>query len=200
MFLSRSSTLRKVKEASSRLGNMALVKLIVHRVQFLKIVLFTAVFYRGTEACVSHDGCPGLNLCCNYVCRSTCANHSCILNSNCGGDFYCCYDTCQTSCVGHSCKFDMDCGAPNEYCCYDTCQVGTCSLAGWVIALIVIAVCIVLVDVGVLLSFCTRRRRPGMTVTAPLVFPGSNDNCGTAYLQRNISTPPYVFYMKVQRI
>ena len=171
----------------------------------LKIVLFAtvyAVFYRRTEACVSHDGCPGLNLCCNYVCRSSCINHSCILNSNCGDDSYCCYDTCQASCVGRSCKFDMDCGAPNELCCYDTCQVGTCSLADWAIALVVIAVCIVLVNVGVLLSFSARRRkRHYLTVTAPLVLSGSNDNySANNYQQPNISTPPYIFCTKAQRI
>ena len=172
----------------SCLGNMALVKV-------LSFVAIFAVFYQETEGCLSNNDCPGSLLCCNYrVCLPSCVNQSCILNSNCGGSSYCCNSICRLSCVDHYCDFDMDCGAPNEYCCYNTCEKGTCSLAGWAIALIVIGACTALVIFGIALCLFARRRRPAMIVTAPAVVPASNVNYGAVYPQPHIPAPPYAYY------
>ena len=170
---------------------MALVKLLSF------FAIFAMLLYRETDAisCVSKGDCHESEFCCNNVCRPSCVNYSCIFNSNCGDDSYCCNDICRLNCVGHSCYSDIDCGAPNEYCCYETCQEGTCYLAGWAIALIVIAVCIVLVIFGVALCvFAFRRRRPDVIVTVPAVVPGSNVNYGALYSQPNVSTPHYTYY------
>ena len=177
------------------------------KMAFLKVLSFVAIFavlYResGVDAsCTGNGDCPGfMNIyCCKGQCLSSCIDHSCDKNSDCGDDSNCCNsDTCQLSCVGHSCNSDSNCGGFDEYCCHDKCEVGTCFLAGWTIALIVIGVFIVFTILGVTLRRCTiGRRTTGLIVTAPVIIHGSDVNYGAVYPQPDAPLPKY--YQPIQQ-
>ena len=125
----------------------------------LKVLWFLAIFallYRESEAgkfCFSTSDCPGLNVCCQSECLSSCVGHSCMVNSDCGG-------------------------VSDEYCCGDKCQVGRCGLPGWAIALIVFAVFSLLIAGARLCCCAIRQRTPGLIVAVPVAVAGSNVNYG----------------------
>lgn len=73
---------------------------------------------------------------------------------------------CKDDCIGQSCEFHSDCGdTNNEYCCDSTCQIGPCSLAGWIVAIVLaVAIAGIAIIVGIALCcFCMyRRETPGI--------------------------------------
>ncbi|CAB4038599.1 Hypothetical predicted protein [Paramuricea clavata] len=146
------------------------------KVQILFVLALFAVFYGQTQVqgCYSDSDCfSSFEKCCkprwsSNECAYSCAGKSCNSNTDCGSE-YCCNNVCRGSCSGYSCILDSDCGGYNEYCCNYTCKTGTCGLASWIVAVIVL--CIlggVATIVGIVLCvYCSNRRRsPGLVVTA----------------------------------
>ena len=188
----------------------AIEKMALH-IRVLMFIAFLALLWQEIKgkSCVVDSDCPVSNVCCDYSCvfGSDCSGQTCTWNSDCNG-LYCCNDICQYSCLGHYCSFDMDCGGSNENCCSNTCQDGTC-LAGWAIALIVIASLAVFgIILGVMLCWCCsyRRSNPGHVFVNPPINPapraavvtGSTVNYGTVYPAPNAPPPPY-YHQPTQR-
>lgn len=145
------------------------------------LLAFFAVFCGQTQVqgdCDSDYDCfPNFQECCKPIwgrskCADSCVGKSCNHNTDCGSGEYCCNNVCRGSCLGYSCVLDSDCRGYNEYCCNYSCEKGTCGLASWIVAVIVL--CIlggVATIVGIVLCVhCSNRRRsPGLVVTAARV-------------------------------
>ena len=136
------------------------------------------------ESCIFHRDCAPGESCCgsdDKSCATTCIGKSCTLNNHCATGESCCDsdDRCATTCIGKSCTFDNDC-ATGECCDSDgKCKTDNCDLlAGWIIAVIVIGIIVVVViplAVFVFCRFCDaggaaswrRPARGGVIVTQP---------------------------------
>ena len=106
----------------------------------------------------------------------------CLSDSSCSFLQYCCEkkigladNVCRSNCIGLFCSENSDC-APNECCGSDNkCQEGSCSLSGWIVAVIVINVIVVIAIPIAVIVFCcccaaAASRRPargGVVVAQP---------------------------------
>ena len=106
----------------------------------------------------------------------------CLSDSSSSFLQYCCEkkigfadNVCRSNCIGLFCSENSDC-APNECCGSDNkCQEGSCSLAGWIVAVIVISVIVVIaIPTGIIVFCCccaaAASRRPargGVVVAQP---------------------------------
>ena len=97
-------------------------------VKVILVAAFVALLYKETKAFCDRDSeCPGLQTCCNSICRYSCSlGNVCAAKSDCI-DSYCCNSFCRKTCIGQFCTSNSQCGHPSNYCCNDECQAHNCS-------------------------------------------------------------------------
>ncbi len=125
------------------------------------------------EFCRSDTDCGGPQECCSLLnhCTTHGCRHQCLSNGDCSNDTVCCIkghsfdkNSCKDSCLGESCQSDRDCGniglcCGSDYFCTDKCSVNPKRLGAWIITTIVISIGFVVLLVGVLGVFYTRRKK-----------------------------------------
>ena len=190
--------LRRVPETKTAAMMASIRKNAVVCVLFLTLYVFVQA-----KACISDSECRHgyAQYCCerrypeDNVCRSNCIGESCIFDTDCATEESCCggSNKCNTSCVGKSCSYDGDC-ATEETCCGYKCKSGSCSLAGWIVAVIVISVLVVIVlPIGVVVFCCfcaagaaSSWRRPGQVI---ITQPATTGTTALATQQQQLLYP-----------
>ena len=157
------------------------------------------------KACSYDSDCATGETCCKGTnkCATSCVGASCSYDFDCATGETCCdgTDKCATSCIGASCSTDFDC-ATGECCDSDKkCKSGSCSLAGWIVAVIVISVLVaVVIPIGVVVFCCfcaagaaSSWRRPGHVILTQPATTGTTTVLATQQQQQLYPSglPPY---------
>ena len=167
------------------------------------------ICWKPGRSCVSDLSCKGdSEFCISGNCVTTGCSQ-CSSNSFCGSSQYCCKrdnytNVCRSSCIGEICSEDSDCGGPDETCNTNTTKYekseGT-TLAGWVIAVIVVSAVVLVFVFGGGWSYrsCRGSSRRGVVVeerpvertTAIIVLRETHIHASHASPVCNNPPPPY---------
>lgn len=165
--------------------------------------------YCTGEFCRLDSDCGGRQECCSPLqhCTTYGCRDECLSNRNCPNNTFCCIkshsfdkNSCRPTCRGESCQSDRDCAEVGLCCGSDHICRANCprekvrQLGGWIIATIVVCVCLPLLLTGMFAIFFVRRRRlkPPVDNSVVAQLPRLKDPAlpGNSKLQNTYRLPP----------